>query len=178
VIHPPLLGAPVLDGRSKPDGAFFPGSSGRIVRCKSWLPMHIFITTTGRCSAPPAPRTLTLRSTLRSKGMLAALPVSLSFTSTLKRTHFSPFLSKRSKSLASIDDVSAPVSSLIFTETFSGSSSPSSIQPNTLDGFAPAVLHSAKIIRTSALAAIRLIEPPRVSRRLFCLSQAATDMVA
>ncbi|MNR53282.1 hypothetical protein D3C85_1732710 [compost metagenome] len=61
--------------------------------------------------------------------MLTCWPVPLSLTSTLKRTHCSPFLSKRSSARASSDEVSAPVSSLLFTVTFSGSSRLSSTQP-------------------------------------------------
>ncbi|MOA06782.1 hypothetical protein D3C78_1264430 [compost metagenome] len=116
--------------------------------------MHICISTTGRLSAPPAPRTLTLRSTLRSNGALTSRPLWLSLTSTVKRTHFSPFFWKCSRSLASIDEVSAPVSILIFTEMFSGWISPSSTQPNTWRG--ASVLLAAKavgVIRAPSRAA-------------------------
>lgn len=66
--------------------------------------------------------------------MATGLPVLLSFTSTLKRTQSSPFFWKCWRSFASMEDVRAPVSSLIFREAFSGSSNPSSIQPKTLAG--------------------------------------------
>ena len=84
------------------------------LNCSSWTtdPKQTSMSTTGRRSSPPAPRMMTLRYTGRSKVSRLSLPSRSSSTATSKRTHSSPSRSKRSMSVACIDEVSAPVSSL------------------------------------------------------------------
>ncbi len=94
-------------------------------------PKQMDMVTVGRCSMPPAPRTLTMRSTGRSSVWLTGLSVLASVSCRVKRTQDLPSRLKWCRSRASIEEVSAPVSSFIFTATPPGMISPFSIQPYT-----------------------------------------------
>ncbi|MNE82075.1 hypothetical protein D3C80_1787690 [compost metagenome] len=78
---------------------------------------------------PPAPRTVTLRSTGRSRVWRTSLSVLASVSTRVKRTQGLPSRLKWCSSRASSDDVRAPVSSFILTATPPGMSTPFSIQP-------------------------------------------------
>ncbi|MNR37901.1 hypothetical protein D3C85_1559620 [compost metagenome] len=85
--------------------------------------------TVGRSSMPPAPRTVTLRSTGRSRVWRTSLSVLASVNARVKRTQGLPSRLKWCSSRASRDEVSAPVSSFILTATPLGMIRPFSIQP-------------------------------------------------